>query len=42
VREGQTSTSPVRRLALLKESVRRRKTDPNALRELRKHLQATK
>ncbi len=29
-------------VALLKESVRRRKTDPNALRELREHLQATK
>jgi tetratricopeptide (TPR) repeat protein len=28
-------------VALLKESVRRRKTDPNALRELREHLQAT-
>ena len=27
-------------VALLKESVRRRKTDPNALRELREHLQA--
>jgi tetratricopeptide (TPR) repeat protein len=27
-------------LALLKESVRRRKTDPNALRELREHLKA--
>jgi tetratricopeptide (TPR) repeat protein len=29
-------------VALLKESVRRRKTDPNALRELREHLQASK
>jgi tetratricopeptide (TPR) repeat protein len=29
-------------VALLQESVRRRKTDPNALRELREHLQATK
>jgi tetratricopeptide (TPR) repeat protein len=29
-------------VALLKESVRRRKTDPNALRELREHLQANK
>jgi tetratricopeptide (TPR) repeat protein len=27
--------------ALLKESVRRRKTDPNALRELREHIQAS-
>jgi tetratricopeptide (TPR) repeat protein len=29
-------------VALLKESVRRRKTDPNALRELREHLQASR
>jgi len=29
-------------VALLKESVRRRKTDPNALRELREHLKANK
>lgn len=29
-------------VALLKESVRRRKTDPNALRELREHLQANR
>ncbi len=29
-------------MALLKESVRRRKTDPNALRELREHVQANK
>jgi tetratricopeptide (TPR) repeat protein len=29
-------------VALLKESVRRRKADPNALRELREHLQANK
>ncbi len=29
-------------VALLKESIRRRKTDPNALRELREHLQARK
>jgi tetratricopeptide (TPR) repeat protein len=29
-------------VALLRESVRRRKTDPNALRELREHLQAKK
>jgi len=29
-------------LAMLKESVRRRKTDPNALRELREHLQKQK
>jgi hypothetical protein len=34
VREGFAA------LALLKESVRQRKTDPNALRELREHLQA--
>ena len=27
-------------VALLRESVRRRKTDPNALRELREHLQS--
>jgi hypothetical protein len=27
-------------VALLRESVQRRKTDPNALRELREHLQA--
>ncbi|HEY6929769.1 MAG TPA: hypothetical protein VJA66_08855, partial [Thermoanaerobaculia bacterium] len=27
-------------VSLLKESVRQRKTDPNALRELREHLQA--
>jgi tetratricopeptide (TPR) repeat protein len=29
-------------IALLKESVRRRKTDPSALRELREHLQAVR
>ncbi len=29
-------------VALLKESIRRRKTDPNALRELRERLQTQK
>lgn len=40
IEEQQMAPEGFAAVALLKESVRQRKTDPNALRELREHLQA--
>jgi hypothetical protein len=42
IEQGKMVPEGLAAVQLLQESVRSRKTDPNALRELREHLQATK